>query len=178
MTFRGHIILATSVSLPFINAIFPYPSAQFYYAIAGVILGALLPDIDEPGSYIGRKIPIISFLISFFVKHRGFTHTIFFALIPILFAFLVPYCYFCYNSFYNFNIFYLQIFLFFIGVGCILHDIGDMLTKSCVKFFYPISNKTICIAPKSLRFRTGSIEENIVVLILFVLLTTEISLIV
>jgi inner membrane protein len=40
------------------------------HLILGVI-GALLPDIDHPKSFIGRYNPF-----AYFMTHRGFTHTV------------------------------------------------------------------------------------------------------
>ncbi|KGX92900.1 membrane protein [Pontibacillus halophilus JSM 076056 = DSM 19796] len=36
----------------------------------------MLPDIDHPSSYIGRKLPGLSKSISKLFGHRGFTHSI------------------------------------------------------------------------------------------------------
>jgi inner membrane protein len=46
-------------------------------ALAGV--AALLPDIDEPGSTLGSKVPLVSSLVHGVFGHRGMTHTAFFA---------------------------------------------------------------------------------------------------
>lgn len=39
---------------------------------------ALLPDIDHPGSVVGRKVPILPVVISALAGHRGITHTVWF----------------------------------------------------------------------------------------------------
>ena len=57
-----------------------------YALISG--LGALLPDIDEPHSTIGRKIPG-SFLFKFLFGHRGFFHSLLAAGLFYLALFLV-----------------------------------------------------------------------------------------
>ncbi|MEW6727556.1 MAG: metal-dependent hydrolase [Bacillota bacterium] len=41
-------------------------------------LAALLPDIDHPGSLVGRRIPVLPVLISALAGHRGITHTVWF----------------------------------------------------------------------------------------------------
>lgn len=41
---------------------------------AGALI-ALAPDIDHPGSTISRRVPAAG-LVSLFVKHRGFTHSL------------------------------------------------------------------------------------------------------
>lgn len=82
------------------------PKTFALLAVAGT-LGGLLPDIDHQKSKLGSKLPIINKLF----KHRGFTHTIWFALIVYFStAMLAP---------------QIAIYLF---VGCISHLIGDILT--------------------------------------------------
>lgn len=44
-------------------------------ALAAAALGSLLPDIDHPGSWAGRKLKIISVPLSAVVGHRGVTHS-------------------------------------------------------------------------------------------------------
>jgi inner membrane protein len=45
-------------------------------ALALVIGGALLPDIDHPRSWVGRRIRVISHPLAALVGHRGFTHSV------------------------------------------------------------------------------------------------------
>lgn len=44
-------------------------------ALAAAALGALLPDIDHPQSWAGRKLRPISVPLSMLVGHRGVTHS-------------------------------------------------------------------------------------------------------
>jgi inner membrane protein len=43
-------------------------------------LGALLPDIDHPGSWVGKRLILVSAPISAVLGHRGVTHSLFAAL--------------------------------------------------------------------------------------------------
>jgi inner membrane protein len=45
-------------------------------ALAAAALGALLPDIDHPQSWAGRKFRMISVPLSLMVGHRGVTHSL------------------------------------------------------------------------------------------------------
>lgn len=45
-------------------------------ALAAAALGALLPDIDHPQSWAGRKVRVISVPLSLLVGHRGITHSL------------------------------------------------------------------------------------------------------
>lgn len=45
--------------------------------LAAGAFGALLPDIDHPGSAVGRRVWPVSMLISGLFGHRGITHSLF-----------------------------------------------------------------------------------------------------
>ena len=45
-------------------------------ALALTIGGALLPDIDHPRSWVGRRVRVISHPLAALIGHRGFTHSI------------------------------------------------------------------------------------------------------
>ncbi|HEV2651706.1 MAG TPA: metal-dependent hydrolase [Rhizomicrobium sp.] len=45
-------------------------------AIALTAAGALLPDIDHPGSWFGRRLLFISLPLALIVGHRGVTHSL------------------------------------------------------------------------------------------------------
>lgn len=44
-------------------------------ALGAAALGALLPDIDHPQSWAGRKMRVVSIPLSMLVGHRGVTHS-------------------------------------------------------------------------------------------------------
>lgn len=44
-------------------------------ALGAAVLGSLLPDIDHPQSWAGRKVRVISVPLSLLVGHRGITHS-------------------------------------------------------------------------------------------------------
>ncbi|MCL6557256.1 MAG: metal-dependent hydrolase [Firmicutes bacterium] len=56
------------------GAVFSSPEAG---AVTGAV-AALLPDIDHPGSTIGRKIPVIPVILEATAGHRTVTHTLWF----------------------------------------------------------------------------------------------------
>lgn len=152
MTARGHILLATATIGAINYALHLNIDAYF---LGGVILGSILPDLDEPQSLIGRKLGIIAYILRFLgLEHRTLSHSILFSLIFLIPAILFPYPF---NS-----------VLLGIGVGIILHCIGDMLTKSGLKYFLYPYQVELHLLPKELRFRTGSITEEILIIILLI----------
>lgn len=100
--------------------------------VAGALIGGLLPDIDTPKSYIGRKLFFISPFINKIFGHRYFFHSFLFAAII---GFIVSLC--------NHNI----------GIGIttgilshLILDIFDLDPRSRgVALFYPFNKKRIKI---------------------------------
>ncbi|MGX2982386.1 metal-dependent hydrolase [Helicobacter sp. 23-1045] len=160
--FKGDILLAKShISLGLIGGVCAYPLAQkcgiakeFYLTLLLplILLGSLLPDIDEPKSFIGRKFPLISRIFSISFSHRGFTHFLIFPLIFVVVGAVLAHeiitpCFFA------------------LSYGIFLHQIGDMMTISGIPhYFFPISRKKAVLLPQFLRFRTGSIAEKIILI--------------
>lgn len=112
---------------------------QADYLVVGLItasatIGALLPDIDEPGSYIGRKIKIISIGLKKVLGHRGALHS---PLIAVLFSFILL----SIKSYINNEIFleYYTAACIGFSVGYWSHLIIDSLTKGGIPVFWPIS---------------------------------------
>jgi len=152
MTAKGHVVLAvTPLSLVYGLGILQHPFVLF-----SVIVGSLLPDIDESGSYIGRKLFFVSGIFKDLgIAHRGFTH---FLIIPVSLMLIS----------------YLVMdggWLFWLAFGILMHDLGDMLTKSGIEsFFYPLfEGKRVGLLPKRYRFKTFSFTEKVVIFILLVI---------
>lgn len=152
MTAKGHVVLAVTPLSAF------YGSGLIYEPVVllAVIISALLPDIDEPGSYLGRRFYFMSGIFrDLGLEHRGFTHFFFIPLSIMLLGFIIQ---------DGIGLF------FWIGFGILMHDLGDLLTKSGINsFFYPLfEGKKIGLLPKRLRFRTFSFTEKIVIFLLIV----------
>src|ERR1700733_9925010 len=45
-------------------------------ALALTTIGALLPDIDHPASWVGRRLRVISRLLAALIGHRGVTYSV------------------------------------------------------------------------------------------------------
>ncbi|CAM2772152.1 metal-dependent hydrolase [Helicobacter burdigaliensis] len=123
---------------------------QFYACVA---FGAILPDIDEPNSLLGKKTLFISHIIKAITGHRGLTHSLFFIVCIFLLAFL----------FSNFSL-----LIFGIALGVFLHILGDMMTFSGVPILLPFSQKKFYALPKFLRFKTGGIIDKSIALLSFI----------
>ena len=156
MTAKGHIVLSmTPVVAWYGDALFRPP---YLYAIPPLLIGSLAPDIDEPGSYIGRRLVFVSRLLKEIgIKHRSITHNFFAPCAGMAFS------YFLLNGIE-------KILFFYFFFGMLMHTIGDLLTKGGIDaYFWPLSNKTIRLLPKKFAFYTGSFTEYIFVFMLLIL---------
>lgn len=125
MNYKEHLAVGTLLGIGTqyvfhfpMTTLLAYPS---YYG--GVALGSLLPDIDHPNSYLGRKLYPISVLINKCFGHRGFTHS-FLSLTLLGLA----------TTFW-----WVENFYFFGGLflGYLSHLLADMTTVSGVPLLYP-----------------------------------------
>ena len=153
MTAKGHVALAL---VPAVAVFGKSLFAEDAFGAVMLVIGSLLPDIDEKGSYIGRKLFFLSGIFKDLgIEHRGFTH---FAIIPVSIA-LIGY------------IFEVEA-LIWLAYGIVMHDVGDMMTKGgIVSFLYPfMEGKRFWVLPRNMRFKTFSVVEKIVTGGLFVMI--------
>lgn len=81
-------------------------------AMAALMAGAILPDIDHKASLVGRRIPILPRLL----KHRGVTHSLLFAIV----------CWGVYPP---------------LGAGVALHLFLDVLNPAGIALLWPWSKR-------------------------------------
>lgn len=109
-------------------------------AISGV--AALLPDIDHPGSYIGRKIPVIPTVLKWTVGHRGPFHSLAAALVAGAIALIIGG----------------KAIGLAVMVGYLAHLLGDLFTLSGVPLLFPLKFNT-----RVPLIKTGGVLEKLVV---------------
>ena len=150
MMFKTHLAFGVLVGLlvmPFVYT----PNKYIYFAV--VLFGSLFVDIDHPNSKVGNKIQSVSKSFSAFFGHRGFIHSIWFALIAsglIWYFISKPY----------------GVALF---IGMFSHLLIDGLTKEGVNLLNPISRLHI-----SGFVETGKSLETITFAIIIVLIAMQI----
>lgn len=157
---RSHITTGVCVGLlassfePNLQQIEPLTQGLFLIAVA---IGSLLPDIDHPQSIISRQIPIIGGIIGRLVSHRGFFHSILGTVIVFSLLWVVR---LDIASLFNATSETINLMWFGALIGYINHIVGDMITISGVKVFYPLRfNIGVPL------IRTNSIGENLIVVI-------------
>lgn len=117
------------------------------------IFGSLLPDLDHPGSTLGKKVPFISSPLSHLFGHRGFIHSPLLCLIiGVLLLSFYPTIPATYKSIY------LGVTLG-ITVGYASHLFLDALTVSGVPLLSPISRKKY----RLMKLHTGKHEWFVII---------------
>lgn len=120
MLFATHLLLGILFYLIF-HRFFAGGNEIIFFLM--VLLGSILPDIDERSSTINRWTGVFGKVISFFFKHRGIFHSLFLALLLFLVISV-------YGSTY-----YATALL----LGYIAHLVGDSFSPSGIQMFYPFS---------------------------------------
>ena len=129
-------------------------AAYFYgydpvFMTASGVIGALIPDICHTKSKIGRRLPILSAVVSSVFGHRTFTHSLLFLLITAFAAHL----YFADQSIH-------------VGLmaGMASHLLLDAGTVNGIKLFFPSAIKVRL----PLYIKTGGKAEQVVLAVLTV----------
>jgi inner membrane protein len=158
MIWRTHIVSSEAVALPLFYLATPTPEtfAQYLPIVASSIaFGAILPDIDDPKSRVGRKLLPIAIVVSMLFRHRTATHSL--VIWGVLFTLLLLLWFFV-------STIPTMALLIAMGVtlGCCLHILGDLMTTAPVRgALYPISDKIFWILPRFMRFNVGSALEYV-----------------
>ncbi len=120
--------------------------------VIGLVIGSLLPDIEESNSVVGRQVPLLSEWLNKKIGHRTYTHNILFYLAILVFTY--------YQSLTSSHFIY--VFLIGFSLGSILHTLEDCLTNSGVSGAMKPLLDNFVILKKEYRFNTDSVFENYV----------------
>lgn len=112
--------------------------------ILAAMAGSLLPDIDHPRSFVGKRLRIISVPLAATVGHRGVTHSALAVAAATVAMFL------WWGEAWS--------WLAALAIGYLSHLLGDWLTPSGIPFFWPSRRKVR--APTMFLFFTGGTAEK------------------
>ncbi|AUH51116.1 hypothetical protein CXB49_09975 [Chromobacterium sp. ATCC 53434] len=110
------------------------PAAAAAVLLAGGLAGSLLPDIDHPKSWLGRRIPFISGPVAYLFGHRGVTHSLL-AVIGVFYA-----CVACLHG-WGVKLGHSMPLVLGICVGYASHLIGDWLTPAGIPLLWPVRTR-------------------------------------
>ena len=139
MLYRTHIASSLALGTALI-VVSDFPFSIGY--VAGVVLGSLLPDIDEPNSYIGQRSFGLAHLVKKRFGHRGMTHSLL-----------------CWLGISIICLFFSNPFTLGISIGYFFHLLGDLFSISGIPLFAPFKKDKIKMW---LRYRTGGVIEQII----------------
>jgi len=161
MVYRTHVMFAMSVAfIPVLTEegreiYLSFGNTGLILALATVYLFSLLPDFDEPNSFLSRKFPfnIVSNILALFTRHRGITHRfVAIAVVVGLFCALIKvseYTQYCYLG-------------YFAAIAYFVHLLGDAMTVGGIKrFWYPLSKKTFWVIPKPFRLKLVFTKDGV-----------------
>lgn len=164
MTVKSHVLTSTAIfnSVYFLGFL-DYGTNAYLFALLGVLIGSVFPDIDEPNSFLGSKVKIVSIPTNFFIGHRTLTHNMLVYIVPMGALW-----------FYDMENTYAKLLINGFLFGAILHILEDSMTNSGVKgAMFPLI-RNFSILPYSLRFSTGGIFEKFVFLpLIFILILSQ-----
>lgn len=157
MTFIGHLILSCTPAAVYADHVGVEVNVQSVLQASVIMFFTLLPDIDEPNSYIGRRMRrVAGFMMMIGIEHRTLTHWL---IVPFL---LTAYA-----------MWLLPVddakWVYLACYGMFMHGIGDLMTSGGIRgYYWPLfSRKTVRLLPGYLSFATGSWREWVVILLIF-----------
>ncbi|EZP77407.1 membrane-bound metal-dependent hydrolase [Parageobacillus genomosp. 1] len=147
MRYHSHIV--TSLCLGAAAAAYTSLSFTASYT-AGVVIGSLLPDIDEPKSYVGRRSMGMSNKVKEAFGHRGMTHSlVVWGVIALVISWESS-----------------SLFAAGFVLGYLFHILEDFFSVQGVPLFWPFTVKRLKIPI----YRTGNLVEKALFYVAFALL--------
>lgn len=95
--------------------------------LLAVVIGSVLPDIDHPKSWLGRRLWFVSAPLSLLIGHRGLTHS-FLAALTLAVTLII----------------YGQVAGYLVAslcTGYLTHMAGDFITKGGIPVFWPFKKR-------------------------------------
>lgn len=159
MQYKTHLVVTYATALPMLVSSDSLTIENL--AVLGV--GALFPDIDHPGSFIGKRVPIVSDGVRKLFGHRGIVHSLVGAIFfTAVFRFLL--------LTFDLPIDWATWFL----MGFFAHLVEDSFSKHGIAWLQPIYNKNIQFGFKQVYYTTGGGSEWAIFLIASAILIYQI----
>lgn len=168
MQYKTHMVTTLTLATPCLMATDELSTVN----VGLVLLGSVLPDIDHPNSYIGRKVPFISIPLNKIFKHRGATHT--------LWAVLLIWLGMVYLQQHFFPKMYLlhPTFGYWLAFGYFCHLLEDSFSVRGVDWFLPFKRRKLHGRIKKtrnfLKYKTGSRAEKVIFYLMIIILLAEV----
>ncbi len=152
MMYVTHLAFA---SLAFI-LLSKYIHGSIYIALSVCLIASVIADIDHHKSKVGRKLPILSRIIESVFSHRGFIHSLLFAMILFITIYFTL-------LHYSISVYYAYAFL----IGYLSHLLIDSLNPQGVAWLHPFSKHRLRGF-----INTNSFGEKAILLVIFLVIIT------
>lgn len=124
------------------------------WVLGGALVGALLPDIDHPKSWLGRRLSFIALPLAAIFGHRGITHSLL-ALVGVVWAMYQVLLHGALEQHW-------RMAALGVGAGYLSHLLGDFATHGGVPWLWPLKRRFSL----PLTFRTGTWFERLLFFVL------------
>ena len=161
MKYQTHLTLTMAVGLPLMAA--TNEVSALNVCVLGI--GSLLPDIDHPSSFLGKRNKIASGITNKTLGHRGGTHSLIGVIITFVICTFIQFHYFA-SSGANMT--------FWLLFGFLAHLIEDSFSKDGIHWLWPRKKRRK--HPKLIYYTTGGIGEYLILGFTLCLLLIEIRL--
>lgn len=163
MQYKTHITTSLALGLPLMAAV---DQVTVINTIA-LVCGSVLPDIDHPKSFIGKRNQVVSKVTNKTLGHRGATHSLIVALGIYLLALFLAHTYLSQKA---------EFVPFWLLCGYLLHLCEDSFSKNSIRWFWPFSKVKRSSRKRVLYYRTGTVSEYLILGFMLCLLLIEINL--
>lgn len=163
MQYKTHLATSFAVSLPLMASVQQVTPLNLF----ALGVGCLLPDIDQPQSFVGKRNKIFSKITNKTFGHRGATHSLL-ALILVLIVLTLLQAKYLTSAAHT--------LVFWTIVGYFLHLLEDYFSKEKVAWFWPFKKKRKT-KEQIFFYKTGGIEEFLLLALMCCLLLLELRLI-
>lgn len=158
MRYKTHLATTLAISLPLMVT----SDSLSVESLSFVALGAVFPDIDEPHSYIGRRMIGISNSMKVVFGHRGLTHSLV-GLFAAIFIFHL-----------GSTTFGLPLeLIYWFAFGYFAHLLQDSFSKKGIAWLQPFSKKRFQSGFRLIYYTTGGIIETLLFVIAILFLIQE-----
>ncbi|MBM6613604.1 metal-dependent hydrolase [Desemzia sp. RIT804] len=144
MQYKTHLAVTYAAALPMLVSSDSLTIGNL--VVLGV--GALFPDIDHPGSFIGKRLPIVSDSMRKLFGHRGIVHSLIGA---VFFTAVVRFLLMTFDLPIDWATWFLM--------GFFAHLVEDSFSKHGIAWLQPIYNKNIQFGLKQVYYTTGGGSE-------------------
>lgn len=164
MQYRTHLITTAALGVPLMAV----DHQLTFINLGALAVGALLPDIDQPTSHLGRRHRVVSKVTHGAFGHRGMTHSLVALIGVYLIAVLLQRHYLTAAA---------GVLPFWLAFGYLAHLVEDAGSKDGVPWLWPLGHRGMRLFGGLVYYSTGKISEYLILGFMGCLLLIELRLI-